>query len=172
MNYPKKHLAIIGCASMIVAALCLTGCQGYSNDNLYDASIETVYLEMFENRSFRRGAEYILTDALAKRIEVSTPYKIAAKDTAGTVLTGQIISIDESSLSTERNVGRSLENQLTITAVVNWKNLQTGRLLLENQQISASSTYSHWQDQGTEYANRLAANILAAKIVQMMEKTW
>ena len=34
------------------------------------------------------------------------------------------------------------------------------------------ASYSEWQNQGTAYASSLAANKLAVKIVELMEKEW
>jgi hypothetical protein len=117
--------------------------------------------------------EYNLTDALAKRIEAATPYKIISnREQADTVMSGQITSVGELVLSYERQTGRSLERQVELLAVVSWKNLKTGELLIDNQPVSASASYSEWQNQGFDYASTLAANNLAKKIVELMEKKW
>ena len=62
-------------------SLLLQGCgifSGYSNKSIYHEDVKTVYVKMFDNQTFRRGVEYELTDALAKRIEAETPYKIVS----------------------------------------------------------------------------------------------
>ena len=147
--------------------------SGYSNESLFPEEVRSVYVEMFDSRSFRRGVEYELSDALAKRIEAETPYKIiSSRDRADTVISGQILSIGESWLSSEREVGRALEKEVEVRAVVNWKNLKTGELLIDNQSVSASASYSEWQNQGFRYASTLAANNLARRIVELMEKEW
>ena len=150
-----------------------TGMSGYSNESLFPEDISSVYVEMFDNQSFRRGVEYELTDALAKRIETETPYKIiSSPDRADTVISGQIVQISESMLSSERQTGRALEKEVQLRAVVNWKNLKTGELLIDNRSVSASASFSEWQNQGFGYASALAANNLARKIVELMEKEW
>ncbi|MHC4570743.1 MAG: LPS assembly lipoprotein LptE [Planctomycetota bacterium] len=147
--------------------------SGYSDESLFPEEVSSVYLEMFDSQSYRRGVEYELSDALAKRIEVETPYKIiSSRDRADTVMSGKILSISESWLSTEREVGRALEKEVEVRAVVNWKNLKTGELLIDNQSVSASASYSEWQSQGFAYASTLAANNLARRIVELMEKEW
>ena len=147
--------------------------SGYSNESLFPEEVRSVYVEMFDSRSFRRGVEYELSDVLAKRIEAETPYKIiSSRDRADTIISGQILSIGESWISTEREVGRALEKEVEVRAVVNWKNLKTGELLIDNQSVSASASYSEWQNQGFRYASTLAANNLARRIVELMEKEW
>jgi hypothetical protein len=162
----------------LFAALCLTlsGCgsmKGYSTESLFPDDIGSVYLEMFENQSLERGVEYELTDALAKRIEADTPYKIiSSRDRADTLMSGQITSIGTAVLTGERQTGRALEKEVELQAIVSWKNLKTGELLLDSVSVSASATYSEWQNQGFRYASTLAANNLAQKIVELMEKQW
>jgi len=149
------------------------GPGGYSNQSLFPGDVTSIYVKMFDNRSFRRGVEYELTDALAKRIEAETPYKIVSNtDRADTVISGQIVSIAESVLTSERQTGRALEKQLQLRAVVDWKNLKTGELLIDNISVSATATFSQWQNQGFAYASALAANNLARRIVELMEKEW
>jgi len=147
--------------------------SGYSNESLFPEDITSVYVEMFDNKSFRRGVEYELTDALVKRIEAETPYKIISnRDRADSIMNGQILSIAEMRLSTERQTGRSMEKDVEIRALVNWKNLKTGELLIDNESLSASASYSEWQEQGFDYGSTLAANNLARRIVELMEKEW
>jgi len=147
--------------------------NGYSNESLFPESVGSVYVEMFENQSLWRGVEYELTDALAKRIEAETPYKIvSSRDRADTVISGRISSVGQSVLSIERKTGRALEKEVELRAVVNWKNLKTGELLIDNRSVSASASYSELQDQGFNYASSLAANNLAQRVVELMERQW
>ena len=114
-----------------------------------------------------------MTDALAKRIEAETPYNVVtSSDRAETVISGQILSVGTSVLSAERRIGRALEKEVMVRAVVNWKNLKTGELLIDNEPVSATASYSEWQNQSFDYASTLAANNLARKIVELMEKDW
>ena len=167
----KKHLRII---AVLVFAVCtgLSGC-GYSSQSLYPNQVASVYVEMFDNRSFWRGVEYKLTDALAKRIESQTPYKVvSSRDRADSIISGQIVSIDQGALSRERQTGRVLEKEVLLEASVSWKNLKTGELLMDSQSVNTSASYSEWQKQGFDYASALAANKLAQQIVELMEKGW
>lgn len=160
----------------LLLLLMVSGCAGigkYSQESLYPENIQTVCLEMFDNRSFRRDVEYQLTDALAKRIESETPYKIQSdQNLADSLMTGQIVAMRESILTIERQTGQALEKEFVIEAVVSWKNLQTGELLLDNEPVTTSASYSEFLNQGEGYAAKLAANRLAQHIVEQMEKPW
>ena len=162
--------------ALVLFTIGLSGCaelSGYSNESMFPQELDSICLEMFDNQSFRRGAEYELSDALSKRIEVETPYKIiSSSDRADTVISGQIVSIGESAISMERETGRILEKEVHLQAIVNWKNLKTGELLIDNESVSASASYSEYQQQDFKYASSLAANNLARKIVELMERKW
>ena len=146
---------------------------GYSNESMFPEDVRSVCLEMFDNQTFRRGVEYELSDALAKRIEADTPYKIVSdSDRADSVINGQIVSIGELALSTDRDIGTVLEREVELRAVVNWKNLKTGQLMIDHVKVSASASYSAYQRQDFKYASALAANNLARKIVEQMERKW
>ncbi len=176
-----KNKSIIKKTVYYISALSLyllfsAGCgtfSGYSNESVYPDNVHTVSLKMFDNQTFRRGVEYDLSDALAKRIEADTPYKIVtSQDYADTVISGQITAISEFALTIERQTGHVLEKEVEIRAVVNWKNLKTGELLIDNLTISSYGTYSEFQQQDFKYGSTLAANNLAQNIVEVMEKKW
>lgn len=179
----KRRLRYAKCFGLLaLSLLCVLpavnfcGCRGlsgYSDESLYPQNVESVCLKMFENETFRRGIEYELTDALSKRIEAQTPYKIVSSmDRADTVMSGKIISVVTSVLTAERETGRALEKEVGVVAVVKWKNLRTGELLMDSVSVSAAASFSEWQNQGFSYASTLAANKVAQKIVEQMEKKW
>lgn len=172
----RRRINAAFCLCAAVAGTLLAGCAGstgYSNASLFPNDIESVYLEMFDNRSFRRGVEYTLSSALAKRIEVETPYKIVSdRDRADSIMSGQLVAVGESILTLERDLGRALEKEVILSAMVTWKNLKTGRLMLNNETVTAVASYSEFQNQDFTYASALAANKLAQNIVQRMENEW
>ena len=170
------HIAIICCGLLVClgpAGCDHSGLSGYSDEPLYPEQVSSVYVEMFDTASFRRDHEYHLTDAVAKRIEAETPYKIVSdRNRADTLLSGNISAAGEAILADEQQTGRPLEKQFEMVAVVSWKNLKTGELLIDSESVSASASFSTFQNQGVEYASRLAANRLAERVVEMMQKSW
>lgn len=170
------YRAVVLLASIAAGWLGLCSCSqigGYSNESLFPEDFSSVCLEMFDNQTFRRGVEYKLSDALSKRIETDTPYKIVSdRDRADTVMSGRITSISELVLTPERQTGRALEKEVQVEAIVSWKNLATGELLIDNQLVAVSASYSEFMMQDFGYASAYAANKLAQNIVELMEKKW
>jgi len=165
-----------GWMACVFLCMGILGCSwtgGYTNASLYPSQVSTVYVEMFENKSFWRDVEYDFTDALAKRIEAETPYKIVSdRDRADSVISGQIVSVDQSVLSIDREMGTALEKEVELRAVVSWKDLINGKLLIESRSVSASGSYSALQNESFTYASRVAANNLAGRVVELMEAKW
>ena len=175
MKIKRKNHFFTACGLFSIFAVMLTagGClKGYSNESLYRNDISTVYVEMFDTSSYRRGVEVDFTDALCKRIELETPYKILSdKNRADSIISGNI-TITNSTLSLERETGRALENELTVEADFSWKNLRTGELIMENEPASAAVAYSSLLNQGENYSTAQAASRLAKRVVELMQKDW
>lgn len=154
------------------AVMITSGCSGYRNSWLHPDEVQTVYVEMFDTTSFRRGHEYVLTDAICKRIEAQTPYKIVSdRNIADSVLSGKM-EITSGVLATERYSGKALENESMVKVTVSWKNLKTGKLLVDQQEVYASASYSTFLGQNFEYAADRAVNEAAVKVVEAMEIPW
>jgi len=168
----------IACTIAILCSAALTGCgrggmAGYTNDWIYPTEVKTVYVEMFDSRSFRRGYEYTLTDAICKRIEAQTPYKIVSdRDYADSVLSGQIARIGSGTLALDRETGRPLEQEVQFYVTVSWKNLKTGELLINRETVTAAASYSPQLGQSFDYSAAVAANNAARRVVELMEETW
>jgi len=150
----------------------LAGCGGYQNGWLYPQQVQTVYVEMFDTTSFRRGHEYTLTDAICKRIEANTPYKIVSdRNIADSVLSGQL-GIQSSVLATDRYSARPIEKETVVNVRVTWKDLKTGRLLIDGKTVYASTSYSDPLGQTFEYSINQAVNKAAVRVVELMETPW
>ena len=150
----------------------LAGCRGYSNSWLHRQDVDTVYVEMFDTDSFRRGYEFKLTDAICKRIEAQTPYKIVSDRSVADTILGGSMSVGVGVLAGERWTGRPLENEALVSVTVTWKNLKTGQVLVDNETVYGSTSYSPQMGQTVDYSVNQAVNKAAQKVVELMEQPW
>lgn len=178
MKYLKKYISVFFVFTAISVVCFLGGCgqggfSGYNNSWLHSQDISSVYVEMFDSQSFRRGHEYELTDAICKRIETDTPYKIVSdRNVADSVLSGKITSIGKRNISIERNTGRIFENQANVAVTVRWQNLKTNEIMIDNEKVDASIEYSAFVGQDFEYSSKVVVNRAAERIVELMQKKW
>ena len=163
---PAGLAAVGGCAQVDPES-------GYTSADLHSGEIKTVHVKMFENQTFRRGIEFELTGALARQIELHTPYKVVANaGSADTVLSGSILGVGESVLTEQREIDRPLENQVVLLVEVTWKDLRSAELFLDRRLIKASGQYVVLLAAGRDSAAREAANEIAVRIVEQMESPW
>lgn len=165
MNYRPPLLGLC-------ALLCgLTGC-GYSADGLFRRDVRTVHVEMFTSREFRRDLEFQLTEAVKKRIGADTPYRLASKEKADTILKGQILEERQAALAPDFRSRLPREKQLTLAARVEWKDLRDGRILLDQPVLLQAEDYLPPTGETEKYAQQKAIDKLAARIITKMYADW
>ncbi len=159
----------------------LTGCAAYQigNQSLYPQDIRTVYVPMFQSNSFRRNLGERLTEAVVKRIETVTPYKVVSDSTADSVLTGRLISENKQVL-VPTLTGDAREVQVNMQVQVSWVD-RRGQMLrdcptipLPDELVDIAGTGNLVPEVGQSIATaqQQAIDRLAVQIVGMMEKPW
>jgi len=106
----------------------LAGC-GYRHDELFREDVSTVAVQIFENRSFYRGVEFDLAEAMVKEVELRTPYKVTDAGGSDTLLEGRITSVRQRQLSRVFEGGVPQEMEVVVSVDFVWKELRTGRAL-------------------------------------------
>jgi len=163
-------LAAACVAAWLVSSLA-AGC-GYSLRRPFPQDVRTVHVEMFQSREFRRGLEFALTEALQKRILQETPYKIADKATADTLLTGQILEVRQGTLGTDFRTDLPREIRATFVIRFQWKDLRTGKVLLDRPRFVQAVDYIPPVGERFADASAEALDDLAERIVEQMMESW
>jgi Lipopolysaccharide-assembly len=162
---------------------CLLGGCGYSHNgtdpaggyqwrSLYREDIQTVAVEIFQNTDFRRGEEFQLTKAVVNQLESRTPYKVVPKERADTILEGQITSIHVNTLSQDRIVSVPQEQLYIVNVDFTWKDLRSGRILVERRNFEQTTAYYPTLGEGEFVGSQQAAERMAAGIVQELQADW
>ncbi len=158
-------------AISLLAIFYLSGC--YSAGSLYRDDVHTVYVEMFESKSFYRQVEFDLTHAVCRQIEMQTPYQLSSdRNRADTILYGIVSNVDEGVLTQQRDLDRPTLKRITVTANVSWKDLRSGEFLVENRKFKFSADYPALAGESIESAIKQITNDMARQIVEIMESSW
>jgi len=172
-RYKQSLLRMLLCGLFL-----MTGC-GYAVGPMHDPQIRSVHVPIFESQLYRRGMEYQLTEAVQKAILERTPYRLAKGPNADTRLTGRILELRKNVLG-ENRYDDPRELQVALAVEVTWVNLQTGRVIAQ-QQFSLPSRLVHLESQASfapELGHSLATaehdavNQLAEQITNLMEIPW
>jgi hypothetical protein len=167
--------------SFLAALMLVTGCgyessdttvAGYHWKSLYRTDVRTVCVPIFETKSFRRGVEFAVSDALVHEIEAFTPYKVVARDHADTILEGEVVSVHTSPVSLSEITGTPQEEMTNVVVNFTWKDLRSGKILVERKDFGQSAVYYPTLAEGEFVGTQSAAEKLAAGIVHEMEAAW
>lgn len=167
----RGRAASIAC--LVLAALLVTGC-GYAHKPVFPEDVQTVYVPIFQNRSFYRGVEFDLTEALIKEIELTTPYKAVRQGQADTILVGTIVAMDQNRLTRTRPGGLPEELEVRITVDLEWKNLRTGKVIRDRKGLTSVGRYIPVRQVGEQYqvGQHESVQRLAQEIVATMRGEW
>ena len=118
----KNIATIIASALAVGTLLAGGGCssdptKGYTLKSQYPQDIKTVSVPIWHRgkQVYRRGLEMRLTEAVIKRLELDTPYKVTDKSRADSELRGTIDRVSQRVLSFNPDFGRPREMEITMT---------------------------------------------------------
>ena len=146
--------------------------RGYEWRSLYREDVQTVAVPIFTTKSFHRGIENGLTRAVIQQLELRTPYKVVSRDRAQTILEGEIDAVEVETIS--RSGGTLLPQEQMMTVRVNfvWKDIRTGRVLVERRGFTQSATFYPTLGESRFTGTQNVTERLAVAIVQQLEADW
>jgi hypothetical protein len=150
----SKRISFKQLTGIVVLFLLISGC-GYTTKSLISRKINSIYIPIFENNTFRRGLEFDLTNAVKDEIMSKTKLRIAKKDSADTILTGKITKVTEGMLTDIKLVDR-----------------RTGRTLIEEKGLKRSAEFVVSRGENIKSASQESLTDLAEIIVSQLEEKW
>ncbi|MDP9172590.1 MAG: LPS assembly lipoprotein LptE [Planctomycetota bacterium] len=145
---------------------------GYHWGSLYRQDIHTVAVPIFSSRDFHRGVEFQLSEALVKKIEAFTPYKVVPRERADTVLEGEIVSIQPVTLALDPRTATPQQQLYSIVVNFTWKDLHTGKVLMSREGFAQTTTFYPILGEGQFVGSQNSVEKLALGIVEEMEAAW
>jgi hypothetical protein len=178
MNKPAGDIAAstswrwCGALTLLVT-VALAGC-GYDHKELFPQQYRTVAAPMFDNRSFYRGVEYDLAEALVKELELRTPYKVVSPPGADTILQGTITRVEQKLVARRRPGAMPQEMEVTVSVDFEWKDLRSGEIIRDRRGFEAVGRYVPTAPVGEafEIAQHAAVENLAQDIVSTLQADW
>ncbi|MGR3302338.1 MAG: LptE family protein [Candidatus Scalindua sp.] len=146
-----------------------SGC-GYSQKSLISRKINSIYIPIFDNNTFRRGLEFDLTKAVKDEIMSRTSLRIVQKDSADTILSGTIKDVKETVLS-QNSRDNIVESRVRIYADITLLDRRTERVLISGSLTGAAEFIAK---RGETVKSGIEEGIvnLAKIIVNNLEEEW
>lgn len=146
--------------------------RGYVWHSLYREDIRTVAVPIFTNKDFHRGIEFQLTKAVVTQMELQTPYKVVDRDKADTILEGEITTVRSNPLSLDHTTELPQEELMTVTVNFIWKDLRSGKILVDRKGFTQSTTYYPTLGESSYIGSQTNAEKLGLAIVQQLQAQW
>jgi len=163
-----KRIIVIGHAVL----LCLVCGCGYRAGGPYRADVRTVHVEMFGSKEFRRDLEFMLTEAVKKRIGSDTPYRLASREKADTILVAEVLEERQAAFAPDFRSRQPREKQLTLAVRIQWKDVRTGRVLVDQPVELQAVDYLTPTGETERFAQEKAVDGMARRIVAKMYEEW
>lgn len=145
---------------------------GYQWGSVYRQDIRTVAVPIFTSKSFHRGVESQLTRAIVQQIESTTPYKVVPAERADTVLEGQVVDVGLNTVSSDARAAIPQEQLFRVSVNFTWKDLRTGKILVERRNFEQTSTFYPTLGEGRFAGSQQSTEQLARGIVQELQADW
>jgi len=168
------------CMLALLAGL-LTGCAGYrfGAQTMYPNHIQTVHVPVFQSDSLRPGLGPWLTEAVIKKIEQTTNYKVVSRDKADTILEGLVLPVTKQvSVTTLNDDLREVD--MTMYIQVRWIDNQGGLVYPETAialpvalaDVSGTNAQVTEVGHSTLESEQAVVEQVASQIVAIMESPW
>ena len=166
---------------LVASVLACTGCASYRYGaaSLFRPGIRTVHVPVVRNETFRHDLGVRLTEALVRKIEARTPYKVTGDPNADSVLQCRVVREGKRVLTeTKTDDPRALDAAITVRA--NWFS-RNGEVLMQNSIVPTGqfaidfgqdSRFVPEAGQSIDTATEAAIEKLADRIVSQMEFRW
>ena len=167
----RIHLQALRTLTVVVGISLLSGCS-YSTQRPFRTDIQSIHVEMFHSREFRRELEFRLTESIVKRIELDTPYRIAPRKSADALLTGELIKVENRTFGNDFDTDLPREIGSTMVVRYRLKDMRNGEILVERHRFVYQSSYIPPVGETFIQGMTRAVDGLAEHIVESMETGW
>lgn len=157
-------------AGLLVLSALLSGC-GYKAGGPFRSDIKTVYVEMLGSKEFRRNLEFMLTEAVKKRIAADTPYRVAPREKADTILSGEVLEVRQAAFAPDFRSRQPRDQQLTLAVRLRLMDTRDGRTLEQPIELQAVD-YLPPTGETEAFAQERVVNAMARKIVEKLYEDW
>lgn len=166
LKQPKQVVA-----SLAILLACVGGC-GYSTARPFRTDIQTIHVEMIHSKEFRRELEFRLTEALIKRIETDTPYRIAPERRGDALLTGEILAVENRTFGDDFDFDLPREIGSTVVMRMRLLDMRSGEILVDRPRLVYQTGYIPPVGETFTQGMTRAVDGLAEQIVETMESDW
>lgn len=174
MTLRPAGMALLAAALILLGACSGDPSLGYSAASTYDTGVRTISVPIFDNKSYDYRLEALLTEAIVKEIQQTTPWRVVGPGGADTTLTGTIVRSDLRPTAIRSGSGYAQEQAVTLVVDFQWKDNRTGDVLVDRTNFAASEIFaaSLPVKERIEVGQHATIQTLARDIVGELRSNW
>ncbi|RMH28717.1 MAG: hypothetical protein D6693_03545 [Planctomycetota bacterium] len=173
MNRAWAAIVVVALAPMAIVGCATDPAEGYAFGTGHDAAVRTVSVPLWRNRTREPELGALLTEAIIKEINRSTPWRVA--DVGGATLTGVVTEASLRRLGRDTTTGLTQELAYDLAVDFTFRVGRRGRgSVIERRGFRAQGAFIPMRGAGEPIdAGRLAAvDALARDIVAELRSSW
>jgi len=155
---------------LLVFSILLGSC-GYSSKAGLRSNARSIYIPIFDNKTFRRGYEFDLTKAVRDQIILRTNLDIVDRDEADSILYGKIINVAEGVLVGDF-ADNIVESRMAVVVDIRWVDTRTGRTIVERPNITGVAEFIVPRNETESTSGNEAFIGIAHGIIEAMGDEW
>ncbi len=165
---------------LLVLAIALNGCAGYTRQTVLPRNIKTIYVETVKNKldiekvyAYQQGLEMDITNAVIRGLHQDGTLKVVEQGKADAILKTDLISFEQEGL--RFNQLESVEEyRLFIVVKLRLEDAKTGELIWEEPNFTGDNEYyvSDITSIGEQKAAQDAVGNLARNVVDRIVEDW
>jgi hypothetical protein len=169
-----KSLRVVAISGLIALAA-VSGC-GYQIGTMHRTDVKSIAIPTWTRGRgvFRRGIEIQLTQAIVKRVQLDTRYRITNATKADTKLTGQLVNVRQRARTINTDTGTARAKEVTFTISFKWVDLRSGDELAVREDFDVRGEYITAEpfDETFFTGSQAAIDDAAQRIVEQLEEGW
>lgn len=150
-----------------IAAIVLSGC-GYRAGFTMPEGMDTIYVAVFENKTFYRGLDFELTQAVKREIQARTDLRVVREEDADILLFCTLESVRESVLREENDVVQEADLAVSLSVVAKDRE---GNILYEGN-IRRTANFVVVLGEDDKTARARAMRQVGEELVYRMAEKW
>lgn len=174
MRARGRWAALAWLAAAMLGSCASDPSRGWSASPALAGDARTVCVPVFVNRTYAKGLEAEVTEAVVKELQRSTRLAVVRAGDADSVLNGTITSADLRRLTRDTLTGYADELSYRVTVDFEWRDARSGEVLVARKGFSAVDSFVPARGTGEpiEVGQRAAVQRLARDIVAQLRSSW
>ena len=154
-----------------IGIVLLAGCAGYNTRFDAPQHLKTYHVSIFANKTLERNLDFEFTQALVREINAKTDLKVAKREEADLLITGEVADFKRHSLR-RKSGGMKSEMRLQLFVNVAMLDRTKDRMFFEGEDITRRAEFAMNRGETRRQGREEVIRELARRVVSLAFEPW